>query len=174
MERNVVQTRTYCGSFEDVGGINDSYCPSVSARAFISAFRMTGDSHFLDLARKSLSVSLAWIATGHTAIGYSAKDKSTWVKPEYSQFESVTCYFPCSYTLAMMYLACTELGKLTEDNPRESSYWLGIARNFIGISDFMFEGTLCRYGMEWIPEPYLVFSEWGNMQLCWAIKKSQS
>ena len=173
MEKNVVQTRMYCGSFEDVGGVNDSYCPSVTARAFISAYSLTGDGHYLDLARKSLSVSLAWMTTGYTSAGYTTYDESRRIKPGYSQIESVTCYFPCSYTLPMMYLACTEMGKLTKDNPKESRYWLGIADNFIGISDFMFEGTECRYGMEWLSAPFLVFSEWGNMQLCWAIRKSQ-
>ena len=173
MEKNVVEARLYCGSFEDVGGVNDSYCPSVTARAFISAFRLTGDNHFLDMARKALSVSLAWISTGYAATDEDSYDESLRFKPGYAQFESVTCYYPCSYTLPMMYLACTELGKLTADNPRESAYWLGIADNFIGVSDFMIDGTKCRYGMQWLPEPFLVFSEWGNLQLCWAIMKSQ-
>lgn len=55
-----------CGSFEDVGGISDSYCPSISARAFIAAYRVTGNRHYLDIAKEILSVSLSWVTTDFT------------------------------------------------------------------------------------------------------------
>jgi len=174
MDGNVVGARQYFGSFEDVGGVNDSYCPSVTARAFIQAFRCTGEDSYLVSARKALSVSLSWVTTDYTQLrkrNVPFEIESS-LKPSYAQIESVSCYYPCSYTLPMMYLACTELSQLLKDNPDEQKYWLGIADNLPGITDFMMHnGTKCRYGMEWLPGPFLVFSEWGNMQLCWIITK---
>lgn len=38
------------------------------------------------------------------------------------------------------------------------------------ISDFMASpNNKCTYGMEWRCFPFLVFNEWGNMQLSWVI-----
>jgi hypothetical protein len=166
---NVVAKKEYFGSFEDVGGVNDSYCPSISARALIEAYKVTKDKKFLIAAEEALSVSLSWITCDYT----HGRQSGTWGKPfqpAYAQVESVSCYFPCSYTLPAMCLAASELALCT-DNPEKKNYWTQISRRFSHVSDYMLDipESKAKYGMEWLLTPFLVFPEWGNSQVCWSI-----
>ena len=152
----------YYGSCEDVGGVNDSYCPSVTAYAFLTAARQTGKKKYLKEAKHILTVSLAYVTTDFS---------NQWgvFHPAYAQLESVACYFPASYTLPMMCLSCAEAAAQTND-AKERDYWTGVSKTLSFISDFMpIPNKTCDYGMEWRCYPFLVFSEWGNMQLSWVI-----
>lgn len=161
-EENLLPKKWYYGSFEDVGGINDSYCPSVTAHAFLTAARQTGEKKYLTEAKHILSVSLAYVTTDFS---------KNWgvFHPAFAQLESVACYIPASYTLPMMCLACAEAAAQTDD-VSERDYWTGVSKTLSFISDFMpIPNKTCDYGMEWQCHPFLVFSEWGNMQLSWVI-----
>jgi hypothetical protein len=166
---NVVAKKEYFGSFEDVGGVNDSYCPSISARALTEAYKATKDKKFLIAAEEALSVSLSWITCDYVR----GRENGPWgkpIQPAYAQIESVSCYYPCSYTLPAMCLAAAELALCT-DNPEKKNYWTQISRQFSHVSDYIQDTpeTQAKYGMEWLLAPYLVFSEWGNSQVCWSI-----
>lgn len=162
VEENLLEKKWYYGSFEDVSGPSDSYCPSVTAHAFLTAAWQIGEKRYLEEAKHILSVSLAYLTTDYN---------SHWgtIRPAFAQIESVVCYFPASYTLPMMCLACAEAA-MQSDDARERDYWTGVSKTLSFISDFMpSPNNTCDYGMEWQCSPFLVFSEWGNMQLSWVI-----
>lgn len=167
---NVVETKQYYGSFEDVGGVNDAYCSSVSARAFIEGYEATGNKDYLDIAEKIMSVSLSWVTCDYTEDKMFTWNREYRMQPTYAHVESTSCYFPCSYTLPLMYKTAAELSLLVDD-PVKKNYWISVSKNFNHISDFLSDNpdTKMRYGMEWLLGPFLIFNEWGNSQLCWNI-----
>jgi hypothetical protein len=169
-----VRTGNYYGAFEDVGGVTESYTSSVSARALMAAYRMTGKVEYLRAAKAALSVSLAWVTCDYVPVGIPKEswDLARAVQPAYGQVESVTCYYPCSYTLPMLYLAACEVAAASHGGERD--YWLQIARQFSHLDVFLSDipGTKARFGMEWRTAPFLVFPEWGNSQTCWTIMEA--
>lgn len=170
MVDNVVNTKQYYGSFEDVGGVNDAYCSSVSARAFIEGYKSTNNKIYLDIAEKIMSVSLSWITCDYTEDEMFSWNQELRIQPAYAHVESTSCYFPCSYTLPLLYKTAAELALLVDGSVKKN-YWLSVSKNFNHISDFLSDNaeTKMRYGMEWLLGPFLVFNEWGNSQLCWNI-----
>ena len=174
--KELVPKKEYFGSFEDVGGVNDSYCPTITARALMEAYKQSGkkNDEYLLAAEQALSVSLAWISTGYTVDSLlylnEAWDKKYRFQPTYSQVESTTCYWPCSYTLPALFLASSEFATYINDVDKKT-FWQHISQLFSHVSDFMLENpdTKTKYGMEWLLSPFLVFTEWGNAQLCWSI-----
>jgi len=168
---NPVKSLRYFGAFEDVGGVTESYTSSVSALALLSAYNTTGNLKYLQAAKSALTVSLAWVTCGYTPLGqpenYWAKDQV--IQPVYGQVESVTCYFPCSYTLPLLYLASAQIAGATQGVER--SYWLQISRQFSHLDAFFSKtsGSVAKNGMEWLNGPFLIFTEWGNAQVCWSI-----
>lgn len=170
---SLLQEKRFYGSFEDVGGVVDSYASTVCARSAIKAFQLTKDEKYLNAANSMLTISLAWVTCDYSM----RKDDESWAKdkewqPAYGQIESTTCYYPCSYTLPMLYLASTEYASVAPDN--EKLLWLRIARNMSYLSKFFNQdiNSPSVNGMEWRLFPFLVFSEWGNSQTCWAILES--
>jgi hypothetical protein len=168
-----IQEKRFYGSFEDVGGVVDSYASTVCARAAIKAFQLTNDEKYLNAGKSILTISLAWVTCDFNKRG----DKDSWAKdkewqPAYGQVESTTCYYPCSYTLPMLYLASTEYAGIAPE--KEKLFWLKIARNMSHLSKFFNHdvNSASVNGMEWRLFPFLVFSEWGNSQTCWAILES--
>jgi hypothetical protein len=171
---NPVKNMQYFGSFEDVGGVIESYSSSVSAHALMAAYRLTGNTKYLQGAKAALSVSLAWITCDYCPIG---QPENSWniakaIRPAYAQVESAACYYACSYTLPMMYVAASEVAAATQG--AERNYWLQIVRQFSQMDVFFSDiaGTKARFGMEWLTAPFLVFPEWGNAQTCWAIMET--
>ncbi|WP_459190137.1 hypothetical protein ACGE0T_09025 [Parabacteroides sp. APC149_11_2_Y6] len=169
---NLVPQKQYQGSFEDVGGVNDSYCPSITARALIEAYRQSHNKMYLNAAEDALSVALSWITCGYTMDG---KSMDTWsetyrFQPAYAQVESTSCYWPCSYTLPALFLAAGELA-LQIQEPDRKAYWTQLSSRFNYVSAYLLDNqeTKGRFGMEWLLSPFLVFSEWGNSQLCWSV-----
>jgi len=157
------------GSFEDVGGVVDSYCSSVSAKAAIAAFEQTKEEKYLTAAEQMLSVSLAWVTCDYA----SRRDQQSWNaklawQPAYGHVESTTCWYPCSYTLPMAYLVASDLGRYRQGERAE--VWTQVARCLPLLESYLREDdkTKCKWGMEWRIFPFLVFSEWGNSQTCWA------
>ncbi len=171
---NPVKNMQYYGSFEDVGGVIESYSSSVSAHALMAAYRLTDNAKYLHGAKAALSVSLAWITCDYCPIG---QIENSWniakaIQPAYAQIESAVCYYACSYTLPMLYVAASEIAAVSRGAERK--YWLQIARQFSQMDVFFSDiaGTKARFGMEWLTAPFLVFPEWGNGQTCWAIMES--
>ncbi len=171
---NPVKNMQYYGSFEDVGGVIESYSSSVSAHALMAAYRLTGNAKYLQGAKAALSVSLAWITCDYCPIGQA---ENSWniakaIQPAYAQVESAVCYYSCSYTLPMMYVAASEVAAVTQG--AERNYWLQIVRQFSQMEVFFSDiaGSKARFGMEWLTAPFLVFTEWGNSQTCWAIMET--
>jgi hypothetical protein len=169
-----VKNLQYYGSFEDVGGVIESYSSSVSAHALMTAYKLTGNIKYLQGAKAALSVSLAWITCDYCPIG---QVENSWnvaeaIQPAYAQVESAACYYACSYTLPMMYVAASEVAAGTQG--AERSYWLQIVRQFNQMDVFFSDiaGTKAHFGMEWLTAPFLVFPEWGNAQTCWAIMET--
>ena len=157
------------GSFEDVGGVVDSYCSSVSAKAAVAAYEQTKDEKYLAAAEQMLSVSLAWVTCDYAA----RQDQQSWDanrawQPAYGHVESTTCWYPCSYTLPMVYLVASDLGRYRQGARAE--LWTQVARCLPLLESYLRDNdkTKCKWGMEWRIFPFLVFSEWGNSQTCWA------
>ncbi|MCX6878046.1 MAG: hypothetical protein NTW21_30180 [Verrucomicrobia bacterium] len=157
------------GSFEDVGGVVDSYCSSVSAHAAVVAYEQTKDEKFLTAAEQMLSVSLAWVTCDYAA----RQDQQSWDatlawQPAYGHVESTTCWYPCSYTLPLAYLVASDLGRYRQGARAEQ--WTQVARCLPLLESYLRDNdkTKCKWGMEWRIFPFLVFSEWGNSQTCWA------
>jgi hypothetical protein len=168
---NPVKSLHYFGAFEDVGGVTESYTSSVSALALVVAYKTTGNLKYLQSAKSALSVSLAWVTCGYTPVGQleNSWDKDQVIQPAYAQVESIECYYPCSYTLPMLFLASAQIAGVTQGSER--NYWLQISRQFSHLVAFFSNtpGSAAKYGMEWLNSPFLVFPEWGNAQVCWSI-----
>lgn len=167
---NQLNTRRFYGAFEDVGGVVESYTSSIAARAAVEAYRQSKDEAYLTAAEQMLTVSLAWMSCDY---GWRddthAWDHSLLWQPAYGQIESTTCYYPCSYTLPMLYLAATEIAGHRQGE--KARFWTQVARNVPLLDSFFRENdkTQAKYGMEWRAFPFLVFSDWGNGQTCWVI-----
>ena len=163
---NPLKIGRFYGSFEDVGGVTESYSSSVSAHAFMAAYRATGKEKYLQAAKAALSVSLAWISCDYgpmeTANSWNLAQAA---QPAYGQVESVTCYYPCSYTLPMLYLAACEVANASRGDER--LHWLQIVRQFSHLDVFFSDstGTKARFGMEWRAAPFLVFPEWATVSV---------
>jgi hypothetical protein len=168
---SLVQTKKFFGSFEDVGGVVDSYASTVCARAAIKAFEASQDPKYRDAANHMLTISLAWVSSDFNP---RAEIEKSWAQdkqwqPAYGHVESTVCYYPCSYTLPLIYLAATEYAMIAPE--KERHFWIQLARNMSHMYAFLNQNPESETvnGMEWRLFPFLVFSEWGNSQTCWSI-----
>ena len=90
-------------------------------------------------------------------------------QPAYGHVESTTCWYPCSYTLADGLPRGVRPGPLSARGAgrtygRRSRAVCRCLESYLRDN----EKTKCKWGMEWRIFPFLVFSEWGNSQTCWA------
>jgi hypothetical protein len=72
----------------------------------------------------------------------------------------------------LLYLASAQIAGTMQGVER--NYWLQISRQFSHLDAFFSKtpGSVARNGMEWLNGPFLIFTEWGNAQVCWSIMET--
>ena len=155
---NQVSDLQYRGSFEDVFGPIDSYCPSVACWVMVRLYEMTRDERYLDEARRAM----VWMAS--------------WIRHEpvpWLLLESVGCQVAGTSSTAMMSLAASSL--LRHD---DSPHWrkTAAAMSYLAFAQRTDPDDPMYGGFDWLaerdPAKAVYAPEWQNCQLIWASRET--